>query len=292
MLKPNLLNLYIDQQFASHPLKDLLVYYGQSDHSIYKLVSQKQLLINHAVVRDAGVILEKGMTVSLIIPDEKVDFVPASQQCQIIYADEFIYVAHKPAGIIIHDDASNQALANQAARYQLNQGIKAPVRYLHRLDRETRGLVIFVKIPFFKPYYDRLLQEKIINRHYLAICRGQGKLHQKYVFRDPIGRDRHVNNRYRISPTGKPAVTKAEIVGVKDGLLLISCNLETGRTHQIRVHLAAHGFPIVNDPLYGKPSEQINGMGLWADKVTFPHPLSGEVITVNDLPQPAYDYFG
>ena len=290
-IKPNLLRMYIDQQFSGQPLKNLLAYYGQSDRAIYKLISQKQLLMNHAAVKDANVILEKGMEVSLIMPDEEVDFQPGDKECRVIYEDDFIYVVHKEAGIIIHDDASADALANQAALYQLNHGIKAPVRYLHRLDKETHGLVIFVKIPFFKPYFDRLLQEKVINRHYLAITRGQGRLHQKFIFRDPIGKDRHVNNRYRISPTGKPAVTKAEIIAARDGLTLFSCTLETGRTHQIRVHLSSHGFPIVNDPLYGQPSGKIKGMGLWADRVSFPNPLTGELITVSDQPDPAYEYF-
>ena len=236
---------------------------------------------------DAG--LKAGQTLTIRIKEEEPGFVPSETECPVVYEDDFVYIAHKDPGIIIHGEGDT--LASRAAAYQLSHGISVPVRYIHRLDKETTGLVLFVKVPFFQPWYDRMLKEKKIHRHYLAICTGKAKPGRRFTFSSPIGRDRHVSGRYRQSPSGKEACTKAECLAVNGEYILMGCTLETGRTHQVRVHLSSAGFPIVNDPLYGDPSPDFENMGLWADEITFSNPLTDEAVTVRDFPAEDYAFF-
>ena len=194
--------------------------------------------------------------------------------------------------MLVHDGFDcTDSLAARAARYQINHGIQAPVRFIHRLDTETTGLMLFVKIPLFQAWYDEQLKQKKIRREYLAICHGKMRIGQKLTFSDPIGRDRHVSGKYRISGTGKDAVTHVRCLARMGELALLRCTLETGRTHQIRVHLSSHKHPIINDPLYGIPDTKYPSMCLWADRITFRDPLTFTEHTVEDTELPQYQEF-
>ncbi len=251
-----------------------------------------ELLVNRAHVQDLSAVLHAGDTLTIPLESEEVDYTPAERECRIIYEDDLVYVAHKYPGMIVHNGTEDtETLAAQAARYQLNAGIHAPVRYIHRLDRETTGLVLFVKVPLLQGWYDRKLQEKAIIREYLAICAGKARAGQKFTFNDRIGRDRHVSGKYRVSESGREACTYAECLERKGPYALFRCTLDTGRTHQIRVHLSAHKQPIVNDPLYGVPDETFRQMGLWAYRISFPDPFTGEIITAEDFPNRDYRMF-
>lgn len=252
----------------------------------YLLINDKKLLLNGEPVKNADVTMQRNDRLSFILDEYEPDYAPAETECKVVWEDELLYIVSKPAGIIVHDE--RDALANQAARYLLNHGIKAPVRYIHRLDRETSGLIMFCKIPLFQSYFDKRLEEKQISRTYLALAQGKGRIHQKFTFNENIGADRHENNKYRVSKTGKTAVTKAEILNSKNGVLLFRCRLLTGRTHQIRVHLSFHGFPILNDEIYGVKSDQIKNMGLWAYQLEFVHPFTHKTVRVQDTDNPDF----
>ena len=265
--------------------------YCQSSKNRYILVQQKRILLDGVPVTDLG---EKtGMRDLVILLEEsEPDFRPAEKACTVVYEDAFVFAVHKEPGCIIHGDENDTDCLNaQASRWQIEHGVNAPVRPLHRLDRDTRGLVLYSKIPFFQPWLDRQLQEKKIRRHYLAICYGSGEPGTKFTIDLPIGRDRHRSGAYRVSPTGQYAVTNAEILDRKGKYLLIGCQLETGRTHQIRVHLSHRGFPIVNDPLYGRMSRDFRLMGLWADELEYRSPLSRKKHKIRDYAEEEYDYF-
>ena len=285
------LNIIIDEQFNGQTVSDFLSSFCISVKTMNSLISRKQLSVNRNPVTEPSETLNLKDVLTITLEDGEVDYAPADRECPVLYEDDFVYVAHKETGIIIHDENSTDCLANQAAAYQLSHGIKSPVRYIHRLDKETSGLVMFVKIPLFQPYYDHLLQERLISRRYLAITDGKGKTGQKFTFNQKIGRDRHVNNRYRISKSGKPAVTKARIIAENGKYLLFECDLLTGRTHQIRVHLSGNHFRIVNDDIYGFPSKDFHNMGLWAYQLQFPDLMTGRTITVNDIRNSDYDCF-
>lgn len=285
------IDIIINQQFSSKSLADFLNHYYISEKTRNALLNKKNILINHVPVESFELVLNKHDTLSIITEEKEVDYPLADKECQVVYEDDFVYVAHKDAGIIIHDDESKDTLASQAALYQYNHNINAPVRYIHRLDKDTRGLVLFVKYPLFQPYFDEMLKQRKISRSYLAITTGSGKVGQKFTFNQKIGKDRHINNRYRVSKTGKEALTKATIIDKYRDYLLFECKLFTGRTHQIRVHLSNSRHPIVNDEIYGDPSADFKGMGLWANKLTFHNPLTDEEITVRDINNPDYRKF-
>lgn len=263
--------------------------YCISARNRYLCLRDEILLIDRKPVKESHAVLHPGQLLTIRIRDEGPGYEPAEESCPIVYEDSLVYAAHKVPGIIIHGEGDT--LAARAARAQLERDIRVPVRYIHRLDKETTGLVLFVKVPFFQPWYDRMLKEKKIRRHYLAVCRGKAEVHRRFTFDSPLARDRHVSGRYRQSSSGKPALTRAECLAAKGGYVLMGCTLETGRTHQIRVHLSSAGFPIVNDPLYGQPSSSFKNMGLWADRITFSDPLNGETITVRDIPNEDYRFF-
>ena len=271
-------------------VSEFLNYFCKSRKDSYLLIQNRQIQINGLPVKSTDISINSNDEITVLLPETEIDYSPSRQECQVVYEDDFVYIAHKPPGLIVHDEEM-ECLAKQAAAWQKNHGLNSPVRYIHRLDKETTGLVLFVKIPFFKAWFDNQLEERKITRDYLAITYGTAKLNQTLTINKPIASDRHINNKYRISPTGKPAVTIVTPIKQKGKYLLYRCRLKTGRTHQIRVHLSDSNHPIVNDAIYGKSSSDFHHMGLWAYKITFHNPITGEEITVNDIPNPDYAYF-
>ena len=247
----------------------------------YLYLQEGRITLNRIPARQTDTALAGSDRVRFHLIPEHLDRTPASEPCEVIYSDDLIYVVHKEPGMIIHDD-SEDCLAARAAAWQQLQGLDVPVRYIHRLDRETSGLVLFSKVPLLQGWYDNALRNRKIRRTYLAISRGSMPAGQHLHFADAIGKDRHVNGRYRVSPSGKLAATDVICLEKKGPFRLLECALETGRTHQIRVHLSAHGMPIVNDPLYGIPEPGFRHMGLWACRLQTGNPFNAETITVTD----------
>ncbi len=277
-------------RYRNKTVEDFLNEYCQSDRNQYLLIQNRQILVNDEPVRDVHQKLTDE-DITLLIPEEEYGWPCADQPCNVIYEDAFCYIVHKDAGYIIHDDANPEhCLMAMAAKWQDEHGIHVPVRPIHRLDRDTQGLVFFSKIPFFQPWFDRQLSEKKIQRHYLAIVKGKCP-QDRFTCNGKIGRDRHRNGAFRISSTGQEACTKVEKIAARGPYTLLGCTLETGRTHQIRVHLADKGLPIVNDPLYGVKSKDFRIMGLWADEIEFRSPLTNKKHKIHDIPVSEYDYF-
>ncbi len=202
--------------------------------------------------------------------------------CSILYEDEHILVVDKPANLIVHTDGKEETdcLDNRVAAYYANKNQRGSTFHVHRLDKGTTGALIYSKHGFMVRALDEELRRNQIKRTYLALTYGRG-LSSQGIIDWAIGRDRHVNGKYRVSPTGKGAVTIYKRLlqhpGIDGVFSLIACRLQTGRTHQIRVHLSALGAPIVGDVLYrGKQidsfNEPANGIGLHAGHVQLFHP--------------------
>ncbi|MCH4208096.1 MAG: RluA family pseudouridine synthase [Solobacterium sp.] len=286
------IELTLDETFEGKDLQDFFDRYDLSKKTRYLELTNGAIELNHEVTKNPRHQLKPGDLLAIRTPEEPLGFKPADVECPIVYEDDFVYVAHKDRGLIIHGEYDQQdTLATQAAAYQANHDINVPVRYIHRLDKDTVGLVLFVKIPFFQAWFDKQLSEKKIQRHYYAITTGKAKNGQHFIYNGKIGRDRHVAGKYRISETGVEALTRVECVNQKGPYLLMSCQLETGRTHQIRVHLSNSGHPIVNDPLYGVPAHLFSGMGLWADEIDFTNPVTGETCKAVDSENIDFLYF-
>ena len=214
--------------------------------------------------------------------EEEIDWPISDKNVEAVYEDEFILVVHKDAGYIIHDKDDNDCLNARVANYYQENNINSFVRPIHRLDKDTSGLVIYSKNSFFQPILDKQIENKDIKRYYKAITKGNAKVNKEFIINEPIGRNRHKSGTYIVSKTGKEAITRVKCLESNHAYSMFECELDTGRTHQIRVHLSSNNYPIINDPLYGVTDNIIPYMGLWAYKVIIPHPITKELITIVD----------
>ncbi|MGE6260381.1 RluA family pseudouridine synthase [Heyndrickxia sporothermodurans] len=215
-----------------------------------------------------------------IFKQEDFGVIPKEGFFEVLFEDEHLLVVNKPAGIDTHPNKEGQTstLANAIAYYFQQKGEFCKIRHVHRLDKDTSGAILFAKHALSHAMLDRMLNERSIKRTYLALVQGLISSNSLLI-NEPIGRDRHHPTRRRVSKTGQTALTKVTTIKrfAKDQLSLIQCSLDTGRTHQIRVHLSFIGHPLAGDKLYGgKPI--FSRQALHARKLSFIHPLTEEKI--------------
>lgn len=216
-----------------------------------------------------------------LFPVQELSFPPEWMNLDILYEDDFCLVINKPPGVKVHpaDEGEGGTLANYVAGYYEATGQQAAVRHIHRLDEFTSGPVLYAKNEFAQYVLDEAMREKKIERIYVAVVSGRLKPGSgKLDF--AIGRDRHHGRRYRVSETGKPAVTFYRVIEQYREAALLELQLETGRTHQIRVHLSHIGHPLFGDILYGGPSHGLSRQALHGGELRFPHPFSRLEIAV------------
>lgn len=221
-----------------------------------------------------------------IFSNEKHDFTPANMDIDVLFEDEHVLVVNKAAGIDTHPNAPSETntLANGVAFYLQEKGESGRLKHVHRLDRDTSGTVLFAKHSFIGSILDKMLENREIKRTYLAVVKGIIK-NEKGTINSPIGKDRHHPTRRRVSPGGQPAVTHYETIkrDYKKGTTTVKCSLETGRTHQIRVHFSHLGHPLVGDTLYGG-SKEMKRQALHAAEIKFTHPFTLETISCQAEP--------
>ena len=202
-----------------------------------------------------------------------------SELVQEVYQDQHLVIVNKPEGMKTHGNQPNEtALLNHVSAY-----VGQTCYVVHRLDMETSGLVLFAKNPFILPILNRLLEKKEISREYWALVDGN-IISKELVFRNKIGRHRH-DRRKRIVDTKNGQYAETHVSRLKqfpNKTSLVRCKLKTGRTHQIRVHLSHHNFPILGDPLYNSKSKSSRLM-LHAFRLSFTHPLTLEKLSFNAL---------
>lgn len=249
----------------------------------------------HTRLRHEGGILRRGDRVRLaLFPSREPGIEPVWEGLDVLYEDDFCLVVHKPAGMSIHPDGSRKetTLDHLVAGHYAASGGGIAVRHIHRLDKDTTGPVLYAKNEFAQLVLDADMREKVISRRYAAIAEGHVEASLK-VIDAPIGRDRHHSGRRRVAPGGQPAITR--IIGreVLHGGTLLHVELETGRTHQIRVHLSHRGHPLYGDSLYGGPvwqaersaaSAAVHGgrQALHGELLAFRHPWTGERLEISD----------
>lgn len=234
--------------------------------------------------------LEPGQTVSVTIPEPKpVDVTPTEMQLDIVYEDEDVAVINKPKGLVVHPAAGHQddTLVN-GLLYAMGDslsGINGELRpgIVHRIDKDTSGLLAIAKNDLAHAVLASQLKDHTMARTYEAIVCGNLKEDSGTVDA-PIGR--HPTDRKKMCVTqrnSKPAVTHWEVVKRYRGYTHIRCRLETGRTHQIRVHMAYIGHPILGDTVYGakKPVPGLTGQCLHAAGLRFVHPRTGEPVELH-----------
>lgn len=210
-----------------------------------------------------------------------------------VYEDGDIIVVNKPRGMVVHPAPghSSGTLVNALLFHCKGSlsGVGGELRpgIVHRIDKETSGLLIAAKNDCAHRALSAQLRERTLSRVYEAVAVGSFK-HDSGTVDAPVGRHRTDRKKMCVSPTGRPAVTHYEVLGRYNGYTHIRCRLQTGRTHQIRVHMAHIGHPLLGDLVYGrkKPEKGISGQCLHARSLKFIHPRSGEEMTLTtDLPE-------
>ncbi|HTX60086.1 MAG TPA: RluA family pseudouridine synthase [Verrucomicrobiae bacterium] len=210
----------------------------------------------------------------------------------VVYEDDDLIVVDKPAGMVTHPahGTTGGTLVNALlARIESLPGDAVRPGLVHRLDRDTSGLLVVAKNDTTLSKLGIAMKARRIKREYLGLVHGVPE-HARGTIEGPIGRDPHHRLKYAIVQGGKPAVTHYETVAVFPKHAELVFRLETGRTHQIRVHLAAMGHPILNDPVYGReePRYGLPGQALHAWRLSFVHPRTGERLAFEVDPPPEY----
>jgi 23S rRNA pseudouridine1911/1915/1917 synthase len=238
------------------------------------------------LLKNGGIKLQGNKLLLHVFPAESSDFAPEYSELEILFEDDFCLVVNKPAGMSIHPAEKGQkgTLAGAVAYYYESTGQPCSVRHIHRLDRDTTGAVLYAKNEWAHLLLDEDMREKRIERIYTALASGVFTAKAGTV-REPIGRDRHHSGKRRAGPGGDPAVTHYEVIEQLMKAALVRVRLETGRTHQIRVHLNFIGHPLLGDTLYGGPSAGIGRQALHGEQLLFSHPVSGEALSI-DAPLP------
>jgi 23S rRNA pseudouridine1911/1915/1917 synthase len=237
--------------------------------------------------REGGVQTSGDRLCLKLFPRQSPGFESEWHPIELLYEDDYCLVVAKPAGIAVHptEPGQNGTLANAVAWHYEATGQEVAVRHIHRLDADTTGPVLYAKNELAQARLDEAMRGKLIGRTYVAFV--QGSVAQERCRIDaPIGRDRHHPSRRRVSPNGDTAVTHVETLeryGQK--ATLVRLTLETGRTHQIRVHMSHLGHPLLGDTLYGGSSALIGRQALHGEALDFPHPLEDEAIRI-DAPWP------
>ncbi len=281
---------------------------------LQRLITEGQVTLNGQKISNASQRLEAGDVAELIIP-APVPCTPKPEHIEldVIFEDESLLVINKPAGLVVHPGAGNWdgTLVNALLHHCGNSlsGIGGVIRpgIVHRLDKDTSGLVIVAKTDEAHKFLAAQLADRSLSRKYLALVLGVPQPIKGTIDRD-IGRDRH--NRLRMSVTGNsPRDARTHYLVLKkfgNALSLVECSLETGRTHQIRVHMQAIGHPLIGDPQYGGQqtaiiakmkkegySDNIIDMAvkfprqaLHAAKISFIHPVTKKTISFETPPPP------
>ncbi|MCM3586021.1 RluA family pseudouridine synthase [Mesobacillus maritimus] len=271
----------IPKEWSTYTIDDLLRNVWKAPKKmIHQFRMENKVKINGLSV-NWNQLLIPGQTLQLeLFSSQDNEVVPAFYDIPVLYEDDHLMIFNKPAGMDTHPNEPHQSntLLNAAAFHLQANGELLQPRHIHRLDRDTTGAVLFAKTAFAGSLLDRLLEERKIKRTYLAITDGIFSKN-KGTINQPIGRDRHHAVRRRISPTGQTAITHYEVLRrqQKEQQTLVRCQLDTGRTHQIRVHLSSIGHPLAGDVLYNG-SHSFPRQALHAVKMELVHPFTNEKI--------------
>jgi 23S rRNA pseudouridine1911/1915/1917 synthase len=236
--------------------------------------------------------LEGGERVELPAPSQAAVAPAPTARPEIVWHDEHLAVVDKPAGLVVHPGAGRRVGTLVDALAGLVAGGE-PERpgIVHRLDRDTSGLLVVARSEEAHKRLSALVRRRALERTYLALVRGRPASRAGRI-EAPIGRDRTDPTRFSLdTDTPREAVTHFEVVELLELGALLRVALETGRTHQIRVHLAAIDLPVVGDAVYGVPEPPLGRQFLHAARLAFPHPFAGGRVDVESpLPPELAEY--
>ncbi len=259
---------------------------------LQSLIEKGEVLVNGKIVK-AGYSLKIGDEVCLDLkPPKPLEAIPQEVDFDIIFEDDDLIVINKPQGLVVHPCQSTKdgtlvnGLLNRIGNLSGINGVLRP-GIVHRLDKDTAGLMIVAKNDFSHKALSQMIKDKEVKRKYLALLSGvvwenQGKIE---TF---LARDKKDRKKYAVSNEGRKAISLFEVKRRFSNATLVEFSLITGRTHQIRVHSAYIGHPVVGDPIYGRAEKDLKGQLLFSYSLDFVHPRTQKSMHFQ-LPLP--DYF-
>lgn len=270
-------------------IKELLKKHFQiSDRLLLKLKKNQNILLNHNIV-NVNTLLTVGDIVEILLNDteDNSNIVPSQMNLSIIYEDESYLIINKPAGIPVHPSMEHytNSLSNGIKFYFDQIGLRKKIRPVNRIDKNTSGIVVFAKNEYIQESLVKQMKSGDFEKIYLAICQGQLKKKEDTI-NLPIARKQDSIIERCIDKKGDIAITHYKVLSENESYSIIECKLETGRTHQIRVHMSAIGHPLLGDTLYGTSSLLMTRQALHAYQIKFIHPISKKLVTyIAPLPE-------
>ena len=247
-----------------------------SSRLLYKSINNKRIFLNNNLCdsRDLANIGDL-LTIDFDYEEDNSNIVPTKMNLDIVFEDDWLIVVNKPAGIAIHPSILHysDSLCNGIRFYFDSIGLKKKIRPVNSLDLNTSGLVVFAKCEYIQECLISQMKDNLFKKEYLAFC--EGIFENKSGTIDlPISRKDNSIIERCISKDGQPSVTHYEVLKEFNNYSLVKCVLETGRTHQIRVHMSAISHPLIGDSLYGSISDFIDRQALHCHKLKFIHPIT------------------
>lgn len=249
---------------------------------------EKGICINGEQVR-ISYVGKAGDFLQVCVEEARMDtgkVLPVSGDMDILYEDEDLIVLYKPGGIPCHPGRGHygDSLANRLAGYYSNRGENALVRAVGRLDRDTSGIMVFARNQITAARLSRQKEEGIFTKEYLVLVKGMLPCGKGRIL-EPIGKMAGEKMKMQVDSQGKTADTSYEVLEAGEEYSMVKCHIRTGRTHQIRVHMAWLGHPVLGDILYGDGRNPLfDGLALHAWKTEFAHPLTGKKIQLEVMP--------
>lgn len=258
----------------------------RSREFIMRLIDEGEVLVNDKKAKNSYRVKEND-EITINIPEAKnLDATPQDIPLDIVYEDDDIIVINKPRDLVVHPSNGHEdgTLVNALLAHCTNlsgiNGVKRP-GIVHRIDKDTTGLLVVAKNDYAHEFLAKQLEDHTLHREYIALVKGVIKEDDGKIIA-PIGRDKYNRQKMAVDvKNGKPAVTHFHVLKRFNQYTLISCVLETGRTHQIRVHMNYIGYPIEGDPVYGPKSHLLfdKGQLLHAEKLILIHPKTKKKMT-------------